>query len=156
MILKYNFVRFNVENDEEEGDQDEIVNLSCRLVELKPISPIVAALCFDDVEVFARLHAKHRLLFGYFRPCEHVELVYNAVQFESKQCLAYLLNMIANEIQLGQNTSSEMMISNDRFFALISQHGAKNGNNNSDATTNLMGKLDLKICYKTYTVLFTN
>lgn len=60
-------------------------------VELRPLSPIMAALCLDDVDVFARLYKYHHVLFNYFKPDEDYELIYYAIKFQSKNCLVYLL-----------------------------------------------------------------
>ena len=58
---------------------------------LRPVSPIMASICLDDVEVFARLYKHHQNLFNYFKPDEDYELIYYAIRFQSKKCLIYLL-----------------------------------------------------------------
>jgi hypothetical protein len=62
-----------------------------RLHELRPLSPIMASLCMDDVDVFARLYKHHHVLFNYFKPDEDYELIYYAIRFQAKRCLVYLL-----------------------------------------------------------------
>ena len=62
--------------------------------DLKPFSPLMASLCLDDVDIFARLHKHHRQLFSYFRPHDDYELIYFAIRCQSTNCLAYLLSNI--------------------------------------------------------------
>lgn len=63
-----------------------------RSVEIRPLSPIMASLCLDDVDLFARLYKHHQSLFNYFKPDEDYELIYYAIKFQSKSCLIYLLS----------------------------------------------------------------
>lgn len=63
-----------------------------RYMELRPLSPIMASLCLDDVDLFARLYKHHQTLFNYFKPDEDYELIYYAIKFQSKSCLIYLLS----------------------------------------------------------------
>ncbi|RNA15339.1 hypothetical protein BpHYR1_010782 [Brachionus plicatilis] len=65
--------------------------------ELRPVSPMMAALCLDDVDMFARLYKHQHLLFSYFRPDEDYELIYYAIKFQSKHCLVYLLSNLNSE-----------------------------------------------------------
>jgi hypothetical protein len=64
--------------------------------DLKPLSPLMASLCLDDVDVFALLYKHHRLLFNYFKPDEDYELIYYAIRFQSKNCLIFLLCNLNN------------------------------------------------------------
>lgn len=66
-------------------------------LELRPLSPIMASLCLDDVDLFARLYKHHQTLFNYFKPDEDYELIYYAIKFQSKSCLIYLLSNMSNE-----------------------------------------------------------
>lgn len=63
-----------------------------KFTELRPLSPIMASLCLDDVDLFARLYKHHQTLFNYFKPDEDYELIYYAIKFQSKSCLIYLLS----------------------------------------------------------------
>ena len=67
-------------------------NIESKKEYLKPLSPIMASICLDDVEVFSRLYKHHQVLFNYFKPDEDYELIYYAIRFQSKKCLIYLLN----------------------------------------------------------------
>lgn len=65
--------------------------------ELRPLSPIMASLCLDDVDLFARLYKHHQTLFNYFKPDEDYELIYYAIKFQSKSCLIYLLSNASSD-----------------------------------------------------------
>ena len=69
-------------------------------IELRPLSPMMAALCLDDVEIFSRLYKHHQNLFNYFKPDEDYELIYYAIKFQSKNCLIYLLCNTNGDIEL--------------------------------------------------------
>ncbi len=74
----------------DENDESRSGNHSVKF-ELRPLSPIMAALCLDDVDIFARFYKHHHMLFNYFKPDEDYELIYYAIKFQSKNCLVYLL-----------------------------------------------------------------
>ena len=76
---------------EEMIDQKDSDSINFLSNELRPLSPLMASLCLDDVEVFSRLYKHHQLLFNYFKPDEDYELIYYAIKFQSKNCLIYLL-----------------------------------------------------------------
>ena len=69
-------------------------------IELRPLSPMMASLCLDDVEIFSRLYKHHQNLFNYFKPDEDYELIYYAIKFQSKNCLIYLLCNTNGDIEL--------------------------------------------------------
>ena len=66
-------------------------------LELRPLSPIMASLCLDDVDIFSRLYKHQQLLFNYFKPDEDYELIYYAIKFQSKNCLVYLLSNLNSQ-----------------------------------------------------------
>ena len=68
--------------------------------ELRPLSPMMASLCLDDVEIFSRLYKHHQNLFNYFKPDEDYELIYYAIRFQSKKCLIYLLCSTKSDLEL--------------------------------------------------------
>ncbi len=71
--------------------REHISDMSNINFELRPLSPIMASLCLDDVDIFSRLYKHHHILFNYFKPDEDYELIYYAIKFQSKNCLVYLL-----------------------------------------------------------------
>jgi hypothetical protein len=98
------------EEDEEEEDNEENVGQ-----ELRPLSPMLASLCLDDVEIFSRLYKHHQTLFTYFKPDEDYELIYYAIRFQSKKCLIYLLCTMNSDLELPtllkQHTTSKLATS---------------------------------------------
>ncbi|CAF0923731.1 unnamed protein product [Brachionus calyciflorus] len=99
MMLKkwYGMSRFesNVSEGYTETDVDSDPDSdSC---ELRPLSPIMASLCLDDVDIFSRLYKHQQNLFNYFKPDEDYELIYYAIKFQAKNCLVYLLSNLDSE-----------------------------------------------------------
>ena len=73
--------------------------------ELKPMTPLVASLCLDDVDVFSRLHRYQRAISVYTRPDELAELVYYATRLEAQHCLRLLLSSMFSLTTSESNTS---------------------------------------------------
>ena len=71
----------------------------------RPVSPMMAALCLDDVDIFARLYRHHQNLFYYFRPNEEYELIYYAIRFQAENCLIFLLSQSSESAPLALNSS---------------------------------------------------
>ena len=80
------------DDDENHHDEPDEVEKCVGSDELKAITPLMAALCLDDADVFARLHAHERAISAYTRPDEFNELVYYAIKLQSKRCLVHLLS----------------------------------------------------------------
>ena len=59
---------------------DTIYALQDTRDDLRALSPIMASICLDDVEVFSRLYKHHQNLFNYFKPDEDYELIYYAIR----------------------------------------------------------------------------
>lgn len=96
---------------------DDLANSEADLnaIELRPLSPIMASLCLDDVDIFSRLYKHQQLLFSYFKPDEDYELIYYAIKFQSKNCLVYLLSNLSEQ-SLPSLFNSQYSISNSRVF----------------------------------------
>jgi len=71
----------------------------------RPLSPMMAALCLDDVDIFARLYRHHQNLFYYFRPNEEYELIYYAIRFQAENCLIFLLSQSSEVAPPASNSS---------------------------------------------------
>lgn len=85
-----------VNDNETASDRDSDLDIMDNY-ELRPLSPIMASLCLDDVDIFSRLYEHHQTLFNYFKPDEDYELIYYAIKFQSKNCLVYLLTNTSSE-----------------------------------------------------------
>ena len=73
---------------------------------LRPFSPIMAALCFDDIEIFSRLYTHHQALSSYFKPDEYLNLLNNAIRFQSESCLMFLLSKSKHSKNLDKNLNN--------------------------------------------------
>jgi hypothetical protein len=115
----------------EQKDSDSLNCLSAALSnELRPLSPLMASLCLDDVEVFSRLYKHHQLLFNYFKPDEDYELIYYAIKFQSKNCLIYLLTNSNTSTNWSDLLSSSFSLPHTKTNSMISD-------NNQSETINL-------------------
>jgi hypothetical protein len=88
------------DEEEEEEEEEEFKENASESPELRPLSPMLASLCLDDVEIFSRLYKHHQTLFTYFKPDEDYELIYYAIRFQSKKCLIYLLCSMNNDLDV--------------------------------------------------------
>lgn len=97
--------------------------------ELRPFSPMMASLCLDDIEIFSRLYMHHQALSSYFKPDEYLNLLNSAIEFQSENCLMFLLSKSKHKKHLA-NESNE---NNNNFFASITtsnpHHFQKNDQN---------------------------